>query len=235
MSDGPLLLRAVLAHPAEDAPRAAFADWCQDQPDDHLQWYGRFVAQQLRGEPWESLLLRDTLVGQASLYFPHYGVRVHHCPNVFAGGVVHWGAASDPVSGAIFEVNRGFVFRAELTCSDFLKCAGPLFARHPIESVQLTDKRPTDDTSTNPQLYRVYVKSKPETAPMGRVEEWCFPNDFAGLFDGHREDLYPAARLPDGTGSFIYDSLPAVNSAILRACLAYGRRAAESYLLASLP
>lgn len=151
MSDGPSLLAAIRDHPEEDAPRHAFADWLQEQDDAESRWLGEFISSQLAGVPWEGPLLSDKLIGLASLGWPRYRMQLHHTPNVFSAAVEYYRGPEDPgvlneprfMLAPLLHINRGFVHAAELNVDELLQEAGPLFARHPVQSVILTDCVPT--------------------------------------------------------------------------------------------
>jgi uncharacterized protein (TIGR02996 family) len=160
LTDADCMLRAVIARPEDDAPRLAFADWCDEHGDEtwgefirvqcelDRRWPDRFEAKcsecGSKGHPtrqcfsWcESDLKRlstreDVLNGDMGFRFydqlaPFGNKGVGIRPNVV---------------GDFALVRRGFVAHISLPAADFVRHAGELFGRWPIERVTLTDRAP---------------------------------------------------------------------------------------------
>jgi uncharacterized protein (TIGR02996 family) len=156
-------LAAVLADPADDVPRMAYADWLTERGDPR----GEFVAVQLelaRGAgscpcpvkraggandadrpqrclrcPWCRLKRRerDLFAGAAVL-------RVWFPGTCFDGFVFLTDPprSSSEADAPFAVVRRGFVGHVELTLKDFEAHAAALFAAAPVEGVRLADREP---------------------------------------------------------------------------------------------
>lgn len=225
--DGRLLHRAILDNPGEDAPRYAFADWLQDRPEPDYQWYGRFIAEQLVGAHPECLR-PDTLLGRAALEFASYGIRLGD------PGVIYWRGESGS-HRPIFTPVRGFVCHAELTCADFMRCAAPLFARHPVESVTLTDRFPIEDNPDsdgphfgNRRSFDFWVRLD------GRLSQH---SDVTPVLFEEMRQLEPRGAIYGASPEKCIESasFTEAQSLLARACLVFGRRAAAEWLLTNAP
>lgn len=67
------------------------------------------------------------------------------------GGGMTWMLQTQPATESVFEhphfvFRRGFISAIALPCAAFMQHAADLFAKHPIERVTLTDKRPQIDS-----------------------------------------------------------------------------------------
>jgi uncharacterized protein (TIGR02996 family) len=88
VSDGPALLAAILAHPAEDTPRLAYADWLQEQGDDERAEFIRVQIELARTDPfdgWECIVCGN----RPSLEGSFDGAMVEHgkgCYTLFGDG-----------------------------------------------------------------------------------------------------------------------------------------------------
>jgi len=116
-----MLLKAVTDHPDDDAPRLAYADWCDRRGDPR----GRFIRVQIelakigehRDDPnrlplqWESTEL-------LSLYEHEWMPQGH--PYILRS-----------------KFHRGFIASIELTADDFLEHASDLYAQFPIQLIEI--------------------------------------------------------------------------------------------------
>ena len=131
MGDGDLLLRAILADPADDTPRLVYADWCDEN-----------------GEPERAEVIRlGVEVGRLGL--PD-GPCPPGCPCGGAGNraaalVAERGDVWNPrlrgerPGGLSFSWRRGFPDELHCTLADFERHAADVFARHPVTAVTLFD------------------------------------------------------------------------------------------------
>jgi uncharacterized protein (TIGR02996 family) len=110
MSDGESLYRAILAAPADDAPRLVYADWLEE-----------------RGNLERAELIRHMV------HFPRDRAG-YRPPNPAS---LYWPDAPGWVG---YGVRRGFVAEIGLSTPLFLAHAAELFARHPITRVNLLDR-----------------------------------------------------------------------------------------------
>jgi len=110
MSDSESLYRAILAAPADDAPRLVYADWLEEH-----------------GDMERAELIRHMV------HFPRDRAR-YRPPNPAS---IYWPDAPPWIG---YGVRRGFVADVELNTPLFLAHAAELFARHPIGLVVLLDR-----------------------------------------------------------------------------------------------
>lgn len=240
--DGPTLLAGIIANPDDDTRRRVFADWLQEQDDPEMIWLGTFIAAQLAGRPVENLRYRDKVIGIPALSFADYGISLHPCPRVFAPFVTYWkyttyGDARVALRRPRFDVNRGFVCGAEMFCSDFLETAGALFARHPIDHVEIPNRRPIriqadDDGEIVDWSFNVGDYGGWES----EHDFWKLPPalfDFLADFDASRNET-----LGPGLGTDvvkIYTSEETAAAALRAGALAFGRSEAVRWLAHNSP
>ena len=101
------LLQAVLAHPDDDAPRFAYAQWIDAADPTRAE----FIRLQLRGDPAALQLLEA------------------HGPR--------WNAAFAPWGARDFMYRRGFVEGVSLTGRSFISLGASLFEATPLREVRL--------------------------------------------------------------------------------------------------
>jgi uncharacterized protein (TIGR02996 family) len=223
------LLRDILADPFDDAPRRIYADWCEDEGDDHgndgCVRQSRFIHAgiDLANDPpphnhdddhgaHVSGCPRCRIEGALAYWHEHLAKQT--VPKL-AGRVYHFSARgrfrpdieaslADPRSpdhlASVFWWDRGFVSAVTITHDDFLKHAEALFRAHPITEVRLSDRRPEQ------------VERKPGFA------QYCWLNDWARPVAATvNRDLW---RLMPGGWYWTDD---AAHAALSRACVAYGR------------
>lgn len=153
MSDGDAILRSVLLHPEDDAPRLVYADWLQEQGD---EWRAKFIRHAIdiarNPDALYTNELRAVLKGLANAHgdtwFP---MPFRTCREVQAarrravlGGCCNRFAdnqACDCLSSAgDYGLDRGFVTSVTLPAQAFMGHAAALFAKHPITAVVLQDR-----------------------------------------------------------------------------------------------
>jgi uncharacterized protein (TIGR02996 family) len=141
MTTEPELLRAVLADPDADAPRLAFAAFCDARGDAR----GKFIRLQLRIARLERRDRDDPLA--ATLADDAGDLRKAH-GDAWAAPVVSYASAWTFV--------RGFVEQATLSARTFLDHAPDLFAVAPVRHVDLTGSRAVlDELFASPHLARI--------------------------------------------------------------------------------
>ena len=157
--DAGALYRAILAHPEDDAPRLAYADWCDENGEPER---GEFIRVEcdLAKADW-----RDC--GGYYCHTHDTGNTVHvdcnperlrvradqllQLPSLGSHGVANWcvwseavrrflgPSASGLLAGQPYAFSRGFVHLVELSTEAFFAHAAGLFAACPITAVRLTD------------------------------------------------------------------------------------------------
>lgn len=138
------LLKAVLDSPDDDAPRLAYADWCEQQSDPQTRARGEFIRAQI------------TLVnlGQG---MPHeqkfeLGYREETLERDYR---LAW-AGSLATLVDDFQYDRGFVELVALSARGFLDRAPQLFALAPIRHLKLTEVRiVADELFASPHLRKI--------------------------------------------------------------------------------
>ena len=87
MTDLDALLAEIIAHPAEDTPRLAYADCLEEQGDD---WYAQFIRDQIAGVPRavprSAVVPLEPLVGLCVGTYPDGGIVTGHGSAVFRRG-----------------------------------------------------------------------------------------------------------------------------------------------------
>jgi len=135
MATLPELLQDVLARPAEDAPRVAYASGCDAVNDPR----GKYIRAHLRVL---ITLVRDVDAEEEKERLEKLHGKVWAAP--VAGLVERW------------EFDRGFVGLVRMPASRFLASAGELYAKAPILHLELTNcKEVFGDLCKSPHLARI--------------------------------------------------------------------------------
>lgn len=149
----------ILADPADDTPRAKYADWLREQPDPALAVRGEFIAVQLEkarvdhdresrlagammGPPYEDLCRRER--GLLEAHGPEWQDGLPGEPLDYMPGTASFRRRLGDAT-AIFVWRRGFVERVECSCADWLSHGPAIVAAQPVTEVRLTDRRPLHD------------------------------------------------------------------------------------------
>lgn len=131
MTERAAFFRAICERPADDGPRLAFADWLDEQET------GPASA-------WSGLIRRQIAGTQGDIHAVKYrsadgrGWALVESADMPGGGTVIFGLPPD-VGGVI---RRGFLSTVHANAGTFLEHAPALFAAHPIQEVEIDDKRP---------------------------------------------------------------------------------------------
>jgi len=144
MAEQDELLQAVLDQPDDDAPRLAYADWCQQQSDEPTKARAEFIRTQIRlfrqinslshGE-WFDLSQREQDLRKTyhDVWASTLGLMVYD-----------------------YTFNRGFVEYISLSARGFLDHAQQLFSLAPILHLKLTELYGVlDELFTSPHLLRI--------------------------------------------------------------------------------
>lgn len=207
------LLRAILADPADDTARLAYSDALEEEGQDRL---ANFVRRQMVGEPVTPALMALIPFEGILECQPHQTVRVAEARQ----------ATVTAPSGAALVWRRGFVVEVSCTAADFIRHAAALFAAHPVERVTLTDREPDE-------YGQLYWWTNCYRGGMGYEAASDLPDCIYLLLSS----VVPKYPSPAGLrgGSSIYDmrrrgtgfaTREAALDALVRTCVAYGRRLA---------
>jgi uncharacterized protein (TIGR02996 family) len=144
MAEQDELLQAVLDNPDDDAPRLAYADWCERQNDEPTRARAEFIQAQIlvnhldeASDPFVPALLREQ---EQTLRSIHQAA---------------WAAAVAPlVDDYVF--NRGFVELASLSARNFLDRSTQLFSLAPVRHLDLNGVREVaQELFASPQLLKI--------------------------------------------------------------------------------
>jgi uncharacterized protein (TIGR02996 family) len=181
LTDADCMLRAVIARPEDDAPRLAFADWCDEHGGEAR---GEFIRVQVElaeiagtnsgcaKNPRQGCRTCERIIAlrrrESDLHMAGVTTAIYREAQAFGIGAV--GILDNGTPGYSFAyIRRGFVAAVSLPAADFVRHAGELFGRWPIERVTLTDRehhwqgrgwgwydpgrdRKSDDTPLTPEL-----------------------------------------------------------------------------------
>jgi uncharacterized protein (TIGR02996 family) len=194
------LLRAVLAAPADDAPRLLYAEWLEENGD---AWDVQY-AELIRLEVWLAHAdTRQTAGGWSAADEAEYNRRLNQVEELRWNRKKRWG-----LDAARGDIDRGFVRAIDLGLDTFLDRAEAVFRRHPITTVRFW---PVPDLGGEPYLVAVVTADwRQDVWPRVRPERWPLE-----LFPGEAGREYRFRT---------YAEALAVLSA---AAVAYGRRRAE--------
>ncbi len=151
MSDRDALLAAILAHPDEDTPRLAFADYLDEHGDAPRAEFIRVQIELVRLREAEADL-PEHFGRYYSTSLPAYWRRPHDTPERVAllkreaelldahdsewrKGLPKY--ADNAVTGADVRFRRGFVGHATVPVGKFMKEPAGLWGSHPVESILL--------------------------------------------------------------------------------------------------
>ncbi len=220
------LVRAVCEDPADDLPRHAYADWCDENGFARRATFIR-ASIRLERENWtcpgfmyscgENI---DTLEKLALLGCPRCREYAVLKMEVEAMATTFTTAAGD----VRFTFARGFADSVEMTSHRFVDDAADLFACQPIVSVRLTDVRPyvfVQMTSPSPNNYMF--------ASGGA--QWFRRGDEHPALNAGERPFVPAKLIDDDDDwrthfAGVFLSAEKANAALSFACVRYGRRLA---------
>ena len=127
-------LQAVLDNPDDDRPRFAYADWCEQQPDEPTRARAEFIRAQIA----------VARMDKASIFRGgHYG-PMERAERLQA---LHGAAWAGPIPDLVddYGFDRGFIAYIQIGAARFLENAGELFSQAPIQHVDLTGVRDAGD------------------------------------------------------------------------------------------
>jgi uncharacterized protein (TIGR02996 family) len=132
------LLDTVLARPADAAPRGILADWIEEHGGDA---HAAFIRRQLAHPDWRVEWLATPLddhgrAARAAVVRDAVRTRLKSWVGLASRARMAVGPEMEAMT------RRGFVSEIYLPCAAFMRDAAALFSRHPVERVDLTDRRP---------------------------------------------------------------------------------------------
>jgi uncharacterized protein (TIGR02996 family) len=136
MNEEAAILAAIAAHPAEDTPRLAYADWL----DDHAGYSADPPAARLRAEfirvQCEIKTLEDRtsteLQGYADLYRRQDAILTHHRRELI-------GPLGDDLTDQEVVFDRGFVAELRLDATRYMRHASEIAAFLPLPEIRVWD------------------------------------------------------------------------------------------------
>jgi uncharacterized protein (TIGR02996 family) len=140
MSDGELLLRAILDQPKEDTPRLVYADWCDEngQPE-----RAEFIRVQVTIARWGTTppadaeewvrRERELIYGKVDSY--RYNWHVWISLRTFSLNY----PSQETIGSPSVAFSRGFVSHVSCSWPDWRAHADAILAAQPVERVRLTD------------------------------------------------------------------------------------------------
>ena len=198
MCDGDAILRAVLADPADDAPRLVYADWLDEQGDPALAARADVIRRMIAVPTYvftrdQSPTVRRPMHGHRGPAWALDELR----PRMAALGT-EWGPVREVER---VTVRRGFAESVVMSVAAYLRLAGRLFASHPITKVD---------------LHGLTVEY--------RRGEWVAEI----VADPRGRNHWPVELFPEHPRGTVlrFLSMPAGRNDLNRAILKYGRRAA---------
>jgi uncharacterized protein (TIGR02996 family) len=135
MTDDAAQLKAVLDAPDDDAPRLAYAQWSEDQGDALSVARGELIRAQI-----DLTHMDPEYVGTGRAFGTQQQIRelVDSHGAAWAGALAEWVDA--------FYFVRGFVDWIKLSARSFLDHGDRIFARAPVQHVDLTGVRDVDES-----------------------------------------------------------------------------------------
>jgi uncharacterized protein (TIGR02996 family) len=131
MSDEDALLAAIAAHPGEDTPRLAYADWL-DEHDRHTR--AEFIRLQIEIERKQATLTRRELDRHVDLFKRQQELIDNHRRELLGSLGPLWAARSIHL-----EFRRGFVSELRLDCGDFGGSRATLAQARPLPRMVVAD------------------------------------------------------------------------------------------------
>jgi len=235
VSEGQLLLNAILNNPREDTPRLVYADWLEEnakgQPDlDRAEFIRLGVAlyscvdEKVRKEMSDRIKkLFDTNVPSetpARLLWPEYSVVLSLNPR--AGSIVE-GVQIDGVRvayrGGGIRIRRGFPYWLTTNANRYVPISKTLFSNFPITVIHLWDLEPSGGVEGSVNWVRGGGEEPPNVPP-------CIFDLLGGDYQHYPSQYEPAfeARMPAFREYFSGDK--EAMDELMVAAIRYGRKRA---------
>ncbi|MDB5312158.1 MAG: hypothetical protein JWO38_6360 [Gemmataceae bacterium] len=186
MDDEAAILSAIAAHPEENTPRLAYADWLDDHaahlPDpDSARIRAELIRVQCEINKYEHLPSTEQQ-GYVDLYRRQDAILTRHRRDLL-------GSLGDDLTPLELIFDRGFVTELKLDAERFLKHAGAIAALKPLPAVRVSDvARWLDELSAHSHrlalVSAAHMQSerRPEPSTLSPAEVWsvfveCWPWD----------------------------------------------------------
>jgi uncharacterized protein (TIGR02996 family) len=166
MSDHDAILAAIIADPADDLPRLAYADWCEENGDDAR---AEFIRVQVALAKLDAELMDEEDCGSSGCEGckERRGLRAREAE-------LRRGMYS---MGSYGTFRRGFLAKWKGPLDAWLEHGQALAAAHPLERVEASDKRP-DHEEDNRWRWYIGTSDYPD----------CVPRAIFELMDGFVND-----------------------------------------------
>jgi uncharacterized protein (TIGR02996 family) len=249
LTDGDMLLQVIREHPADNLPRRAYADWLEETGDTNRAEFIRIQVQLAELAECEHV---DKAQARSNCPRCDYECRVWH---LLVKGPDYWARWAEPLPSLMrvppqrprtpwdmpWVFARGFVAQVRLTCDEFMGpgAAGSIFQAHPVERVDLKDKRarrctwgrrepvwewtPIDHTGSKTQVVIFEGDYSAPPAPRDYLQE------ARGRLPSAGAEFIPSClyKLLQGTPTLSYRSEDAARLALSRACVSWGQAEAR--------
>lgn len=153
MNDGEALLRAIIGDPADDLPRLAYADWCDERGDEARAEFIRVQIEDARLRPLDDYATgaeindswtREALHVRLSALRKRERVILSDHAHVWFRDAFPW---CEPPGEALFaqwwsQIGRGFLSIVRCPLQAWLDHGKAICAAHPVERVELSDRKP---------------------------------------------------------------------------------------------
>jgi len=206
VSEGEVLLRAILANPADDAPRLIYADWLDDHNKSTRAHFIRVSIDVHRKHPGLNEYERSlTAAGMSLDDLSWLGVDLGDL-NWHKGQLAnsHW--------------DRGFISGIRCPLETFLDRAESIFMAQPIMEVEISDRQPRLEAGFWGWTDEIENDSSGTPGDiLARAIPACLMVPF----------LLASRQTPPSQGGAFYLSPELALAALSNACVAYGRQLAE--------
>ena len=188
LTDGEVLLRAIIADPPDDTPRLQYSDWLEEQGDPDSLSRAEFIRAQIKisrlpsycydsgqaicdvcGKVTSEGVFGDDCEGEACSLFRRCLCRARY-HNQWIGNL--------RITTLRHEFRRGFVSIISTSLNHWLNGGKSAVLEHPIERVVITDKKPLqyNDVSDNQDItYRFFEDNLPPGIGTGMIASVFVP------------------------------------------------------------
>lgn len=246
MTEQQALIRAICLEPADDTARLVYADWLQDNGEENRAEFIRLSCELSRVSFEVDEFCMNCYGGggvpvkdkESGKYRKMPCWNCHNklcesCQSLFQDNASNWwknlpGTSRGVIvsksrlcsilggNGWQWFINRGFVSRVKMPCSDLLGHAEIIFCLQPIDQVKLTDRR-TKDNQRPPYHWAASIKRNDDTKP-GQIGTNFLPWSVAKYLRGKVEITHQYL--------WTYRQMQEADDDLNQACVQYGRERA---------
>jgi uncharacterized protein (TIGR02996 family) len=235
LTDGEILLRAILATPEDDAPRLIYADWLEENGEEER---AEFIRVQCElgslgfGNPEENQIRRSDRIGelarrQRSLWVKPETSSWFGGTSYIALGRSVFETRYDNKSCSL--IRRGFADEVRCTLADWMKHGPAIVRTQPVTRVVLTDVVPWPSSRAEDRVV-LWDKRSFREEQLGREEDITLTR--SGIIDN---DIYQFLRdgvsYPSDKGLMKYETSQIALDDLSQACLTWAKsqvRAAQT-------